>query len=244
MVAVVLAGGKGTRLRPFTMSIPKPLLPLGETPILEIVVRQLRSAGINRVIVAVGHMAQLIVATVGDGSQWGVTVEYCYEDSPLGTAGSLAFIEDLGENFLVLNGDILTTIDYRRLINTHLEQDAWGTIAVSKREVRVDYGVVTHGEDGTLVSYSEKPSLKYEVSMGINVLSARCLKYVAKGHRIDMPDLMLTMLRNSKKVVCFPTDCYWKDIGRFEDYQQASEDFVRDPARFLPNGGMAECQSF
>ncbi len=232
--AVILAGGKGTRLKPFTMTIPKPLLPLGDTPILEIVFEQLVTTGISRIVLTLGHMSQLVLASVGDGSRWGIRVESVLEDEPLGTAGSLRAVQDLDDNFLVMNADLLTTLDYEQLFDYHLLHNSVATIALSKRQVLIDYGVVRTNADGFLDAYIEKPTIPYSVSMGINVLSRRCLEFVPAAGRFDMPDLMLAMHRSGLKVHCYETECYWKDIGRFDDYTQASEDFVQDSSRFLP----------
>ena len=240
MMAVVLAGGKGTRLRPFTVTIPKPLLPLGDVPVAEVVVRQLASAGFDRIVFTLGHMAHLLRAFFDNGSRWGVKIEYCYEREPLGTAGPLAFVEDLEDAFLVMNGDLLTAIDYAQLVATHIERDAWGTIAVKKREVKIDFGVVVSTESGRLESYVEKPTLPYDVSTGVNVLSRRCLEFIPRGRRFDMPDLMRAMHNAGKPVFCERQGCYWQDIGRFDDYEQASEDFAKDPSQFLPNSRAKE----
>lgn len=233
MMAVILAGGRGTRLKPFTMTIPKPLLPLGDVPILEVVLRQLAHAGFKRVVLTLGHMAHLFAATIGDGAKWGLRIDYCREEEPLGTAGSLRLVEALDEDFLVMNGDLLTTLDYRRLFERHRREKAWGTIATVRREVFIDFGVVEAGEDGRLREYIEKPTIPYWVSMGINVLHRGCLDFIPPSGKFDMPELMLAMHRAGKPVACFQTRCYWQDIGRFDDYQKASEDFVNDSARFL-----------
>ncbi len=241
MVAIILAGGKGTRLKPLTITVPKPLLPLGQVPIVEVVIRQLAAAGITRIVLTLGPLAHLFTASIGDGSRWGVSIEYCVEEEPLGTAGPLRLVKDLEKEFLVMNGDLLTTIDYRELIETHRKREAVGTIAVSCREVQVDYGVVVPTGDGLLQEYREKPSIKYEVSMGINVLSHQCLGFIPPRQKFDMPDLMMAMKRAGKRVVCYRTDCYWQDIGRLDDYQRASLDFEQDPSRFLPDGGAKRC---
>jgi NDP-mannose synthase len=233
MMAVILAGGKGTRLKPFTMTIPKPLLPLGDMPILEVVIRQLVNAGVTRVVLTLGHMAPFFTTILGDGSRWGVQLEYVYEDEPLGTAAPIRRIPDLEADFIIMNGDLLTTLDYRELLAHHRTHVAMGTIALSRRTVPIDYGVVETEADGTLRRYIEKPSLPYEVSMGINVLSREAVDFIPPTGRFDMPDLMLAMRDAGRSVRCFRTDCYWQDIGRFDDYQRASEDFVRDQARFL-----------
>ncbi len=235
MMAVILAGGKGTRLRPFTMVIPKPLLPLGDVPILEVVLRQLSAAGFGRAAMALGHMSHLFEASVGRGERFGMQIDYCIEDEPLGTAGSLRLVDNLEDDFLVMNGDLLTTLDFAEVFATHREQEAWGTIACHRREVNIDYGVVESEPNGMLVDYVEKPTIPYKVSMGINVLSKKCLDFIPPSGKFDMPELMLAMRRAGKRVVCYETDCYWQDIGRFDDYQQASEDFVEDPHRFIPD---------
>ncbi len=233
LAAVILAGGKGTRLKPFTMTIPKPLLPLGDMPIVEIVIGQLVSAGVSRIVLTLGHMAPLLMACIGDGDRWGIKIESVIEREPLGTAGSLRAVDNLEENFLVMNADLLTTIDYADMFDFHIRHNSIGTIGLSKREVNIDYGVVRTNSAGLLEEYIEKPTIPYSVSMGINILSRRCLQFIPATGKFDMPDLMLAMHRAGHAVHCYETDCYWKDIGRFDDYQQASEDFVRDPSRFL-----------
>ncbi|MBI5526062.1 MAG: NTP transferase domain-containing protein [Deltaproteobacteria bacterium] len=235
MMAVILAGGRGTRLKPFTVTVPKPLLPLGDVPILEVVIRQLVGAKASRLVLALGHQPQLFMASIGDGRRWGVNIEYCVEDEPLGTAASLRLVPELDENFLVMNGDLLTTLDYRRLYQTHVGRRALGTIALSSREVKIDYGVITVGRSGSLAGYSEKPVIPYLVSTGIYVLSKRCLEFIPKKGKFDMPQLMLAMKNAGRRVLCFKSDCYWQDIGRFDDYERASADFVADPSRFVPS---------
>jgi len=234
MTAVILAGGRGTRLKPFTMTIPKPLLPLGDTPILEIVIRQLAAAGFRRIVLTLGHMAPLFTALIGDGSRWGVQMEFCHEEEPLGTAAPLLRIPGLSDDFLVMNGDLLTTVDYRQLLALHVARDAWGTIATTRRQVDVLYGVIEANEDGTLNRYVEKPTISYAVGMGINILSVRSLEFIPRTGRFDMPDLMIAMQRAGKRVICHATDCYWQDIGLLDDYERASSDFVAHPGRFLP----------
>jgi len=234
MVAVILAGGRGTRLKPFTMTIPKPLLPLGDVPILEVVIRQLAAAGVDRVVLTVGHMAPLFSALLGDGRRFRVTIEYSLEDTPLGTAGPIRLVRDPGEHLLVMNGDILTTLDFNALIERHRAERAHATIALAQREVRIDYGVVVPGETGLLERYVEKPVTPYLVSMGINVISRECLPYIPEGKPFDIPQLMMALVNDGKRVYCCRTDCYWQDIGRFDDYQRASQDFSDAPTRFLP----------
>jgi NDP-mannose synthase len=235
MMAVILAGGIGTRLKPFTMTIPKPLLPVGDVPILEVVLRQLAAAGVERVVIALGHMAHLFVASIGNGSRFGLHVDYCLEEEPLGTAGAIRLVENLEDDFLVMNGDLLTTLNFRELIDTHVRNAAWGTIALHQRVVNIDYGVVETTDDGRLSDYVEKPTIPYLVSMGINVLSRRCVDFIPASRPFQMPELMVAMHRAGKPVLCYKTDCYWQDIGRFDDYQQASADFVNTQSKFLPS---------
>lgn len=236
MMAVILAGGRGTRLRPLTVTVPKPLLPLGDQSILEIVLSQLQAHGFQRVVITLGHMARLFAAVIGDGSRWGMRIDYVFEHEPLGTAGPLRCIDDLADDFLVMNGDILTTLDYRQLFAFHRRQQALGTIAVTQRTVRIDYGVITALPDTQLLHYHEKPAIHYAVSMGVNVLSRRCLDHVPAGRRFDMPELMQAMQQAGERVCCHGTNCYWQDIGRMEDYDAACADFQADPQRFLVPG--------
>ena len=233
MSAVILAGGKGTRLKPFTMTIPKPLLPLGDVPILEIVIEQLVAAGISRIVLTLGHMAPLLMAAIGNGDRWGIKIETVLEEEPLGTAGSLRAVKDLEDNFLVMNADLLTTLDFEDMFDYHIRNNSIGTIGLAKREVLIDYGVIRTTAEGALDAYIEKPTIPYSVSMGINLLSKKCLEFIPPAGKFDMPQLMMAMHQAGHKVHCYETDCYWKDIGRFDDYQQASEDFVKDPARFI-----------
>jgi NDP-sugar pyrophosphorylase family protein len=215
------------------MTIPKPLLPLGEMPILEIVIQQLAGAGVSRIILTLGHMAPLLLACIGDGSRWGIKIESVHEEEPLGTAGPLRMIKDLDDDFFVMNADLLTTLDFREMFAYHVQNNSIGTIGLSKREVLIDYGVIQTDSNGILNNYIEKPTIPYSVSMGINVLSKRCMEFIPPSGKFDMPDLMLAMHRAGHPVHCFGTDCYWKDIGRFDDYQQASDDFSRNPSQFL-----------
>lgn len=234
MHAVILAGGKGTRLKPFTMTIPKPLLPLGDVPVLEVVIAQLAAAGFDRVSLTLNHMAAVFTAQLGNGSRWGISLEYLLEEEPLGTAGSLRLVRDLPEHFLVMNGDLLTTVSYAGLMQAHKESGAAATISLSERQVIIDYGVIVPDANNRLSEYREKPVIHYSVSMGIYVLARSALEHIPPTGKFDMPDLMLALHRAGKTVYCPKSDCYWQDIGRFDDYQRASEDFVNDPERFLP----------
>lgn len=233
MLAVILAGGKGARLRPFTMTIPKPLLPLGDVPILDVILRQLAASGFTRVILTLGHMAPLFLSTYGEGKAYGLHIEYLREDEPLGTAGPLRQISDPPADFLVMNGDLLTDLSYVDLIAAHRARGAAGTIGVAAREEKVDYGVIEMDANGSFTDYREKPVIPYYVSMGINVLNASALAHIPPTGKFDMPALMLSLHQAGELVHCFRSDCYWQDMGRFDDYTRASEDFVRDPDRFI-----------
>jgi NDP-mannose synthase len=236
MKAVILAGGKGTRLAPYTKILPKPLMPIGDMPILEVLLRQMKHAGMREVIMTVGHLAELMHAFFKDGRQWGLQISYSLEDSPLGTAGPISLIAGLDETFLVSNGDVLTTLDLAELTAFHKAQDAAATIAVHRREVKIDLGVVQLDHKCNIHGYIEKPVYEYVVSMGIYVFEPRVLAYIPHGEYLDFPDLVLRLIAAGEKVVAFPFEGYWKDLGRPDDYEQAAADFSRMQNLFLPEG--------
>jgi NDP-sugar pyrophosphorylase family protein len=236
LLAVILAGGKGTRLRPFTMTIPKPLLPLGDMPVLEVVIRQLAANGFSRVVLTLGHMGPLFTAHFGDGRDYGLAIEYASEDQPQGTAAPLRDLKDLPEDFVVMNGDLLTDISYSALFEDHVRHGAAATIGTVVRNETIDYGLIEMAADGAFLDYKEKPVVSRYVSMGINVLNKRALRAIPPTGKFDMPQLMLALHRAKERVHCHRTDCYWQDMGRFDDYTRASEDFVRESERFLPSG--------
>jgi NDP-sugar pyrophosphorylase family protein len=237
MQAVILAGGKGTRLRPYTTVIPKPLMPVGELPILEIILRQLKRAGVTEVILAVGYMGQLLEAFFQDGHRLGLRITYSFEERALGTAGPLALLMDrLHEDFLIMNGDLLTTLDYRNLFEAHLRTGAAATISVCTREVKIDFGVVETGAADVLERYIEKPVYQFDVSMGINVLKTAMIRpHLKTGEPLDIPTLITELRQGGRLVHCFREACYWLDIGRVDDYQAASETFDARRAEFLPD---------
>jgi NDP-sugar pyrophosphorylase family protein len=233
MKAVILAGGKGTRLKPYTMLFPKPLVPIDDMPILEVVIRQLKFYGFAEVTMAVGHLAELLVAYFGDGSKYGLKIDYSKEDSPLGTVGPLALIPNLMDSFLVMNGDVLTTLDYRDLLAYHRQKGAMATIAMHERCVKIDLGVIETNEENEVVGYIEKPLYNYRVSMGIYVFDPAILRYIQPGERLDFPDLVQLLLQNGEKVIGYPYDGYWLDIGRPDDYELAVGEFSRLRNEFL-----------
>lgn len=233
--AVVLAGGRGTRLRPFTTSLPKPLVPIGdELSVLEVVLRQLAYRGFGRITIAIGHLGTLIQAVVGDGAQWGLTVDYATEEQPLGTMGPVIGVLDrLPEHFLVLNGDVLTDLDFGDMLEGHAASGAPLTIATYDRQVEIDFGVL-HVEDGQVVGFEEKPVLAYTVSMGVYGLSRATMLAYPGGTAFGFDDLVLDLLANGRHPATHSHTGYWLDIGRPEDYDQANADFVRMRPELLP----------
>src|SRR5512134_448433 len=175
MKAVVLAGGKGTRLTPYTKILPKPLMPIGDMPILEVLLRQVKASGVEDVVLTVGHLSELLKAFFQDGHQWGLNICYSYEEKPLGTAGPVALVNGLEETFLVTNGDVLTTLNLKDLIGFHKQQKAIATIASHQRQVHIDFGVLQMNGDCTVIGYNEKPNIDYVVSMGLYVFEPKVL---------------------------------------------------------------------
>jgi NDP-sugar pyrophosphorylase family protein len=235
MQALILAGGKGARLQPYTKVLPKPLMPMGDYPILEIILRQLRYYGVREVVLAVGYMSHLFQAFFQDGSRYGLKISYSFEDKPLGTAGPIALVKDqLEEDFLVMNGDLLTTINYHELFAYHEKTGGAATIGLYEREVKIDFGVIETDGNNKLVNYIEKPTYKFSVSMGINALKRDLVApHLVPGEYLDIPDLMLRLVRDGHNVHCYREPCYWLDIGRVDDYQAASEIFVAKQDEFL-----------
>ena len=236
--AVILAGGTGTRLRPYTTVLPKPLMPIGDRPVLDIVVRQLKAHGFGRITMATGYLAELIEAFFRDGAGYGIPVDYYREMEPLGTVGALALIEGLSEDHvLVMNGDVLTDIDYGALLERHRAGDAVATIATKTRQVQISLGVLRFGdeEDPTLLTgYDEKPSIDYTASMGVYCFAPRALSYIEPGERIDFPDLILRLIAAGETVRAWQSNDYWLDIGRHEDYEQAQDEFESVRDRLIP----------
>ncbi|MCB0165109.1 MAG: NTP transferase domain-containing protein [Anaerolineae bacterium] len=229
MNAIILAGGKGTRLAPYTTVFPKPMLPIGDKPILDTIIKQLAHYGFNDVILSVGYLAELMQAYFKHSYELpeGVELNYVREEHPLGTAGSLSLIPKQSEPFLVMNGDTLTTINYRKLVEFHKSHKAKITIATHKREVYIDFGVLRTNGDDTLIGYDEKPTLHYQVSMGIYVLDPDVLELIPYNQRLDFPDLVKQLMESGEKVQCYITDEYWLDIGRHDDYAMAVETFEK-----------------
>ena len=222
--AVILCGGKGTRLRPYTTVLPKPLMPIGDRPILEVVLANLAAAGVRRATLCVGHLGEIIRSFFGDGSRWGLAIDYTIEDAPLGTIGPLAFVEDLGENFLVMNGDLLTDVDIPALFAQHLASGVDLTVATFEREVRIDFGVITANDTDRIVGFHEKPTLKYEVSTGVYAMNRRMLEFVKPGTPYGFDQLVNAMLAARHPIGRFAHHGVWLDIGRLDDYEAAQND--------------------
>ncbi len=223
MEAVILAGGRGTRLRPYTTTLPKPLVPVGERPILEIVLRQLRAAGVTRVTMAVNHMAELIMAFFGSGERFGIEIAYSLEDQPLGTVGPLKLIESLPEHFIVMNGDVLTDLDYAALYQDHVVSGAELTISTYKRDSKIDFGVMQIDEQSRQVTaFQEKPVYHFDVSMGVYVFSRSILEGIPEGQLYGLDNLVLDMLASGRPINTHAFDGYWLDIGRPDDFDQAN----------------------
>lgn len=221
--AVVMAGGKGTRLHPLTQQVPKPMLPVGGQPMLEIIIKQLRDAGIRQVRVATHHQPDQIAGHFGDGSGFGVALSYIEEDRPLGTVGGLGLLEAPDETTLVINGDILTQMDFRAMLAYHREHQADLTVAVRQYDLKVPYGVVEC--DGAAVRrISEKPAFLVFVNAGIYLLEPVIYRYIPKGERLDMTDLIQRVIDDGRTVVSFPVREYWLDIGQREEYAQAQDE--------------------
>jgi NDP-mannose synthase len=224
---VILAGGRGTRMSPYTSVIPKPLLPVGQTPILELVLRHLAEHGITRATLALGYMSRYFRSFLRNNDEIAGLVEIdCVEESrPMGTAGAIKSIAGLDETFLVMNGDILTDLDVNALYEWHRQQGAVLTIATHNQPVRLDFGIVKTGADGSVVDYIEKPTLYHQVSMGIYLYEPCVLNWIGVDERLDFPDLVLRLVRDGRKVSTFATDSLWMDLGRHEDFQRANDLF-------------------
>ncbi|HEX9951953.1 MAG TPA: sugar phosphate nucleotidyltransferase [Rubricoccaceae bacterium] len=233
--AIILAGGRGTRLAPYTTVFPKPLVPIGEVPILEIILRQLKAQGIQETTLAVGYLSELIKAYISQRPALtdGHRISYHDELEPTGTAGSLASIDRPAETFLVMNGDVLTNLRLADMLAHHRAHDAVLTIATARRDVKIDLGVLDIGDDNRITGYREKPSLHYDVSMGMYLMEPRVLDLVAPNEYLDFPDLVLRLLATGERVSSYMSGALWLDIGRHDDYERAVELFEEHRDSFL-----------
>jgi NDP-sugar pyrophosphorylase family protein len=222
--AVILSGGKGKRLRPYTVVLPKPLMPVGEYPILEVIIRQLALQGFEQITLAVNHQAELIKAFFGDGSKWNIHINYSLEDEPLGTMGPLKLIHSLPEHVLVMNGDILTDLPFGNFFDSHVSHGSAFTICSHERIEKIDYGVLDT-ENGMLTGFREKPVSTYEVSMGIYMVSRQATDKIPANVPYGFDQLMLQLLKEQLPVRVEKYAGLWLDIGRPDDYLEAIEKF-------------------
>ena len=234
MKAVILAGGKGTRLAPYTSVLPKPLMPIDGIPILEVIVKQLFHFGIKELIFTVSLQSEpLLSAYFGDGKRYKTHILYSREEKPLGTAGPLSILKDLPETFLVMNGDILTTLDYQKLIQYHRRQNAVVTIAMNQKKIRLELGVMEFNRNHRLTRYVEKPTLSYSVSMGIYVFEKSVLNWILTKKHLDFPDLIQKLINGRQDVACYPSKDFWLDVGSHEDYEEAQKKFKKMRKKLL-----------
>lgn len=227
MKVVILAGGLGRRLIPSTVVLPKPLMPVGDYPILEILIRTLKKHGLTDITLAVGHLGNLIETYFDNGEKLGVRISYNHEKKPLGTVGALSQIRGLNKTFMVMNGDLLTKLDFPRLISFHKKSAASATIATQMRQAKIDFGVIESKRPNQVTDYIEKPEISYQVSTGIYMFEPSALKFIPRGKRFDFPELVKKLLKNKKKVAIYPCKEFWLDIGRPEDYARAVEIFPK-----------------
>ena len=234
MKAIILAGGKGKRLAPYTTILPKPLMPLGDMSIIEIVIRQLSYYGIKDITLAVGYLSELIMTFCSDGKKFGTTIDYSYEEEPLGTAGPLSLIHKPSEAFLVMNGDILTSLNYKELFSYHNKSKNLATIVTYKRDEKIEFGVIKSDSNNQVLEYIEKPINNYNVSTGIYIFEPKVLDYINVGMYMNLPDLIKILIDNKQKVGCYNLSGHWLDIGRRDDYEVAIQNFADNRAEFLP----------
>lgn len=235
MQAVILAGGKGKRLMPYTTVFPKPLVPIGDYPILEVIIMQLKYFDFTDIIITVGHLKELFYAFFQDGKKWGLNITYSIEEGPLGTAAPLKLIKDLEPNFLVINGDILCNLNYGEFYNYHKEKKATCTIGMYKRIVGIDYGILKVDTNHDIIDYIEKPKTEYNVSMGVYAFQKSVLDFLPYNKYFDFPELVKVLLKNKRIVSGYEFSGKWLDIGRPDDYEHATEVFKQYKYEFLKN---------
>ncbi len=232
--AIILAGGKGARLRPYTVVLPKPLMPIGDYPVLEIIIRQLAFHGFDHITLTVNHQAEIIKAFCGDGSKWDIHIDYSFESKPLSTMGPLTLINDLPENFLVMNGDVLTDLDFSSFFDFHVNNRKIFTISAYNRSETSEYGVLENNETNILTRFIEKPTRDLTVCMGINMMSRDILQYIPKDTFFGFDHLMYTLLEQAQQVLIHKYQGYWLDIGRPDDYMKAIDDLELLKEKIMP----------
>ena len=224
LTAVVLAGGKGTRLMPQTDETPKPLMPVGGQPVVEILLKQMQRTGVKTILMAVNHLAEKIESALGDGSKLGLQISYSHEEKPLSTVGPLKLIDNLPEHFIVANADVITDLNFEKLFKYHLHSKSDLTIASYERQSQADYGVLSVDESGRVVGFNEKPVFNFIVSMGIYVFSKKILDFVPTNVAYGFDSLMFELIDKGAAINSYPYQGYWLDIGRHDDYARANED--------------------
>lgn len=225
MKAVILAGGRGTRLLPYTLVLPKPIMPVGDAPVLEILLKWLRRSGVSEIHLSIGYLGRLVESLCGDGSQWDMKIQYNVEPQPMGTIGPLRLLKDeLTETFLTMNGDLITDLDLRSFVGFHKSNGGLITVGVVNKPVKIDMGVI-ESVNGEVKTFQEKPSVNFKVSMGMYCMEPEILKYVPKGVPFGFDDLMHTLLQEGEPVRIYMHEGYWMDIGREEDFKKAQKEF-------------------
>ena len=234
MQAIILAGGKGRRLLPYTTVLPKPLMPIGDYPIIEVILRQLKRCGFSKISISTGYLHELIHAYLDSNKTLGLKISYSHEETPLGTIGPLRLIEELEDTFLVMNGDILTDLDYKKLIEFHKEHGAIATVATYQRDANIDFGVLETDSEKKIIAFREKPTYHFNVSMGVYVFSKKILDFVPADTPFGFDQLMYALIAKNEEVYSYSHTGYWLDIGRPDDYARSIEEFERYKDRFLP----------
>lgn len=234
MRAIILAGGEGTRLRPYTYSLPKPLMPIGdEMPILEIILKQLKKKGFNHITLAVNYMAKIFQAFFGDGDEWNLKIDYSFEKKPLGTVGPLTLIEDLPNNFLIMNGDLLTDLDYKIFYNWHVKNEHDISVATFNRATQNDSGVLKFDDNKKIISFIEKPTIYNYISMGIYILNRKVIENLPKNEYYGFDDLITNGIKENLLIKAYVHDSYWLDIGSKYDYENANEYYLKNKEKIL-----------
>ena len=234
MQAIILAGGKGTRLYPYTVSIPKPLIPVGDIPIIEIVLKQLAAHGFTEIVLALGYMADMLQAYIGDGSRYGLKVSCSIEKKPLGTIAPLKLMDGLKENFLVMNGDLLTDINYKSLFEYHKKLNAKATVATYTKQTKLQLGVLENNSEGRIIRFREKPILENKVSMGIYIFNRSIVEYIPDDQYFGFDSLMYKMTEKEDRAFSYEFSGRWFDIGMHDDLIKASEEFINNRNIYLP----------
>ena len=234
MRAIILDGGRGTRLRPYTHTLPKQLMQIGEEmPILEIILKQLKKKGFEEITLAVNYLAKIFKALFNDGDEYGLKIDYSLEKNPLGTVGPLTLINNLPDNFLVLNGDILTDLDFERFFNWHIENNNDISVATFKKVNKYDLGIIKYKENQDIYEFEEKPIFSNDISMGVYVLNKKVIDPLPKNERYGFDQLIIRGIKQNLKIKAYPHKHFWLDIGNEEDYQKANEFFIKNKEKLL-----------